>query len=75
MAYASSDIRFAPEETARYSGSGFATLLVRAVVDPLRKRWVYQQTLFDLQGYTERNLLDIGAAHGVPEFARRAAGL
>ena len=41
----------------------------------LRSRWIYISTVSKLEGYSERNLQDMGAAYGIEEFARRAAGL
>jgi hypothetical protein len=49
--------------------------LSAALTAPLRRRWIYHKTLSELDGYSERALLDIGAADGIDAFARRAAGL
>jgi hypothetical protein len=46
-----------------------------SVANFFRARWVYHSTFARLEGCSERVLQDIGAVHGVEEFARRAAGL
>ncbi len=49
--------------------------LAGSVANFFRARWVYHSTVARLENSSERVLQDIGAAHGVEEFARRAAGL
>jgi uncharacterized protein YjiS (DUF1127 family) len=46
-----------------------------SVAGYFRRRRIYQQTLRQLEGYSERNLEDMGVTDaGVEAFARRAAG-
>ena len=62
----------------RSLGRSFAHVLTRlgaSIATPLRRRWVYQRTLAELEHTSARNLEDIGAHRGIDEFARRAAGL
>lgn len=75
MAYVSSDLPLYSADRPRQVLANPLAALFYAVADGLRKRWTYQRTLLSLQGYTERNLDDIGADQGAREFARRAAGL
>jgi hypothetical protein len=75
MAYASSELALPSIATPQGNiGKSFASI-GGALVEPLRKLWIYHRTLSQLEGYSERVLLDIGAEHGIEEFARRAARL
>ena len=75
MAYVSSDLPLRAETNLLRGASTALASLGGAIVTSLRQRWVYQRTLFELQGYSDHNLRDLGAGQGVEEFARRAAGL
>jgi hypothetical protein len=65
-----------PASSARRTNSGaIVSLSLTRISDFLRRRRVYRQTLAEVGQYSERGLLDIGADHGIEEFARRAARL
>jgi len=74
MAYAGSELALPSLETPRASIHAILVSLGESAMVSLRKQWIYHRTLSELEGYTERSLQDVGAAHGVEEFARRAAG-
>ena len=75
MAYASSTLRLPAETPLPRIATLAPATLIAWLVAPVRRRWIYHRTLSELQGYSERNLVDLGAGNGVREFARRAAGL
>jgi hypothetical protein len=75
MAYVGSELALPSLETPRGNIRAILSSVGAAPAAALRKLWIYHRTLADLDGYSERNLLDLGAAQGVEEFARRAAGL
>ena len=75
MAYAGSELALPSIATSRANIGGTIGSFGPRVVGRLQKYWLFRRTLADLEGYSERALLDIGAEHGVEEFARRAAGL
>ena len=74
MAYAGTELALPSLDAHRGSIRAVLNSLGGAAAESLRKRWVYHRTLSELEGYSQRNLADLGAAHGVEEFARRAAG-
>ena len=75
MAYVGSELALPSLEIRRASIRTVLLSLSGAAAESLRKHWIYHRTLSELEGYGKRNLLDLGAADGVEEFARRAAGL
>lgn len=75
MALATTEFALPPLVISKGNTLASLVSLSAALVAPLRRRWIYRRTLSELEGYSERALLDIGAAHGIDEFARRAAGL
>jgi hypothetical protein len=78
MAYLSSGISPSEYEMRAPTGANpFVHLRasLNLALAPLRRRWAYHQLLAALEGYSERDLADIGATQGAKAFARRAAGL
>ena len=75
MASATAELALQPLVISKSNAFASLATLGAALAAPLRRRWIYRRTLSELEGYSERALLDIGAAHGIDEFARRAAGL
>ncbi len=74
MAYAASELALPSSATPRLNIGALPLSIAKAIGESLRKRWIYQRTLSDLEGYSEHALLDLGAPYGAEEFARRAAG-
>jgi len=75
MAYLESDLALHSLAAPRRTIGELLLSLGGAAGESLRKRWIYHRTLSELEGYSERTLLDFGATRGIDEFARRAAGL
>lgn len=74
MAYARSELALPSLDSPHASIRASVVSLGGSLAESLRKQWIYHRTLSQLEGYSERNLLDLGAARGVEDFARRAAG-
>jgi uncharacterized protein YjiS (DUF1127 family) len=75
MAYVSSDLRLPAEAKLLHKVSAAFASFGGSIAISLRRRWIYHRTLAELQGYSDRNLRDLGANHGIEEFARRCAGV
>ena len=75
MAYVSSDLPFPAQPTLLHNAPTAFASVSGAIPSALRRRWIYHRTLSQLERYSERDLRDFGANHGIEEFARRAAGL
>jgi hypothetical protein len=75
MASATTELALPPLVISKNNTFASLASLGAALAAALRRRWIYRKTLSELEGYSERALLDIGAAHGIDAFARRAAGL
>ena len=74
MTYVSSDLPLPAEAKLLHNVSTNFNSFGGAIASAIRGRWIYHLTLSQLEGYTDHNLRDLGASHGVEEFARRAAG-
>ena len=58
---------------SRPMGQGAIHILARlgvSIATPLRRRWVYQRTLAELEHYSARSLEDIGAPGAAPASDR-----
>ena len=74
MTYLASDLRLPAETNLLARAGNVGASAASAARTYLRRQWIYHRTLADLQRYTQRDLMDVGAHLGVEEFARRAAG-
>ena len=75
MADASISISLPIAAKSRTNIGAITASALGSVAEFVRRRWIYQQTISELQGYSRHSLLDIGAERGIEEFARRAARL
>ena len=75
MSATTSVLRVPLEVRSEANTTPFTASLAESVAKFFRSRWIYISTVSKLEGYSERNLRDMGVERGIEEFARRAAGL
>ncbi len=74
MAYALAELRISSGAESSHTLSTRLRGFGSSIAEALHRRWIYQRTRAELQGYSEHTLRDLGADRGIDEFARRAAG-